>query len=64
MGFWSREKHQQDNGSGFHAGSRRQNKHSPTGWTTDRASDASAPLKTPPPDGPGGFSWTGRKKRS
>jgi hypothetical protein len=48
--------------SGFYAGSRRERPHSSTGWTTNRDSEASAPLQTPPPDGPGGFSWTGRKK--
>lgn len=60
MGFWNREKHSKSEG-GFSAGSRKYRKHSPTGWTTDRASEASAPLKKTAE--PGGFSWTGRKKK-
>jgi hypothetical protein len=60
MGFWSREKHQQD-GPGFSAGSRKAKPHSPTGWTTSRTSEASAPLKKTAE--PGGFFVTGRKKK-
>lgn len=58
--FWSREAHSSGGASG-HLGSRRHRKHSATGWTTNRTSEASAPLKTKAE--PNGFFWTGRKKK-
>lgn len=38
-------------------------KASPKGWTDNRAAEAAAPLKQPPPDGPHGFSAGGKSRR-
>jgi hypothetical protein len=61
MAFWSSETHAKDSTpAGFPAGSRTKRPHSPTGWTTNRTTEASAPLKTVAE--PGGFFAGGRTR--
>lgn len=63
MAFWSSETHDKGDGSRS-LGSRTMRPHSKKGWKSNRDSEASAPLKNPPPDSASGWSLTGRKRKS